>query len=161
MVIKPRHYHKVGVPFYFLIDQKREKKPRHLKAYEYTLDGYVEMSRDGRGRVLLGPTGILLGLENGRAVCYDAASGQELGDYTRVCRELEQEVAATFGQAESFGTWANGLGQAADAMFEDVYAALPAHLQRQRDELHGNVDVHPKEEPSILSFAEASQRAAG
>ncbi|HVT28153.1 MAG TPA: thiamine pyrophosphate-dependent dehydrogenase E1 component subunit alpha, partial [Lacipirellulaceae bacterium] len=51
---------------------------------------------------------------------------------------LEQEVAATFQQAESYGTTAQGLGHAAEAVFEDVYTSLPAHLQMQRDQLCGD-----------------------
>ena len=74
---------------------------------------------------------------------------------------IEQEIATTFEQAESFGTVAAGLGHAAEAMFDDVYASLPNHLQRQRDEFRTNASGPHKEEPSILSFAEASQRAAG
>jgi 2-oxoisovalerate dehydrogenase E1 component alpha subunit len=74
---------------------------------------------------------------------------------------LDAEIAATFQQAESFGTWTQGLGHAAEDLFDDVYASLPAHLQSQRDELCGNVVEPQKEEPSILSFEEASQRAAG
>jgi 2-oxoisovalerate dehydrogenase E1 component alpha subunit len=74
---------------------------------------------------------------------------------------LDAEIAATFQQAESFGTWTQGLGHAAEDLFEDVYASLPAHLQSQRDELCGNMPEQRKEEPSILSFEEASQRAAG
>ncbi len=74
---------------------------------------------------------------------------------------LESEIAATFQQAEAFGTWAEGLGHAAETLFEDVYAEVPGHLQNQRDELCGNVPVEPKEEPAILSFEEATQRAAG
>jgi 2-oxoisovalerate dehydrogenase E1 component alpha subunit len=74
---------------------------------------------------------------------------------------LDAEIAATFQQAESFGTWTQGLGHAAEDLFDDVYASLPAHLQSQRDELCGNVPEQRKEEPSILSFEEASQRAAG
>ncbi len=74
---------------------------------------------------------------------------------------LEQEAAATFQYAESYGTWAHGLGHASDAIFDDVYASLPASLQSQRDELQGDVATQQKEAPSILSFEEASQRAAG
>jgi 2-oxoisovalerate dehydrogenase E1 component alpha subunit len=74
---------------------------------------------------------------------------------------LEAEIAATFQKAESFGTWSHGLGHSTEALFEDVYASLPAHLQSQRDELCGNAATPPKEQPSILSFEEASQRAAG
>jgi 2-oxoisovalerate dehydrogenase E1 component subunit alpha len=76
-------------------------------------------------------------------------------------RALEQEVAATFQQAESFGTVTQGLGHAPEAVFDDVYQALPAHLQSQRDELCGDVAAPQKDEPSILSFEDASQRAAG
>lgn len=74
---------------------------------------------------------------------------------------LETEIAATFQRAESLGTWTQGLGHAAEDLFEDVYSSLPAHLQSQRDELCGNVPPQQKEEPAILSFEEASQRAAG
>ncbi len=74
---------------------------------------------------------------------------------------LEHEVAASFQQAESFGTVAIGLGHAAESLFDDVYATLPEHLKNQRAELLSDVNANQKEEPSILSFAEASQRAAG
>ncbi len=74
---------------------------------------------------------------------------------------LEQEVATTFQTAESFGTAANGLGHAREALFENVYAELPPHLQAQRAELQGDASVERKQEPAILSFAEASHRAAG
>lgn len=81
--------------------------------------------------------------------------------HASLCHALEQEVAATFQQAEAVGNWKQGLGHAAEAIFEDVYAALPGHLQRQRDELCGGGAAQQKDEPSILSFEEASQRAAG
>jgi 2-oxoisovalerate dehydrogenase E1 component alpha subunit len=74
---------------------------------------------------------------------------------------IEREVAVTFQQAESFGTVATGLGHSTDALFENVYAGLPSHLQRQRTELRPVATTPQKEEPSILSFAEATQRAAG
>jgi 2-oxoisovalerate dehydrogenase E1 component alpha subunit len=74
---------------------------------------------------------------------------------------LDQEVAATFQQAESFGTWSKGLGHTAETLFEDVYATLPDHLQAQRAELCGETAAEHQEVPSILSCEEASQRAAG
>jgi 2-oxoisovalerate dehydrogenase E1 component alpha subunit len=81
--------------------------------------------------------------------------------HNELSRALEQEAAATFQQAESFGTLASGLGHAAEAIFDDVYASLPAHLQSQRDELCGNAAPQHKDEPAILSFEDASQRVAG
>lgn len=74
---------------------------------------------------------------------------------------LEQEAAATFQMAESFGTAASGLGLARDAMFRDVYREMPPHLQAQRAELLGDTSVTQEDEPSILPFREAPQRAAG
>jgi 2-oxoisovalerate dehydrogenase E1 component alpha subunit len=73
---------------------------------------------------------------------------------------LEREVATTFQMAESFGTTAEGLGHDAAAMFEQVYSELPPHLQAQRAELQAGSTSARQEEPSILSFADASQRAA-
>jgi 2-oxoisovalerate dehydrogenase E1 component alpha subunit len=80
---------------------------------------------------------------------------------SRLNQALEQEAAASFQHAEAFGTWHEGLGHATDALFEDVYANVPAHLQRQRDELQGITEPQAKEEPAIFSFEEASQRAVG
>ncbi|HEX4413123.1 MAG TPA: thiamine pyrophosphate-dependent dehydrogenase E1 component subunit alpha [Lacipirellulaceae bacterium] len=74
---------------------------------------------------------------------------------------LDREIAETFQIAESFGTVADGLGHAKDSLFEQVYAELPAHLKAQRAELMSDTNASRKEEPSILSFAEASHRAAG
>ncbi len=73
---------------------------------------------------------------------------------------LEQEVTATFQMAETFGTVADGLGHANEALFEQVYAEMPPHLKAQQAELLADPSMATKEEPSILSFAEASQRAA-
>jgi 2-oxoisovalerate dehydrogenase E1 component alpha subunit len=81
--------------------------------------------------------------------------------HTELASAVEREVAMTFQHAESFGTVANGLGHATDALFEDVYASLPSHLHSQRAELRADVNTPLKVEPSVLSFAEASQRAAG
>jgi 2-oxoisovalerate dehydrogenase E1 component alpha subunit len=81
--------------------------------------------------------------------------------HSRLNEALEQEAAKSFQHAEAFGTWQEGLGHSTDALFEDVYATMPAHLQSQRDELQGNAEPQVKEEPAIYSFEEASQRAVG
>ena len=49
--------------------------------------------------------------------------------------ELEAEVAAAQKEAESYGTLLDGHIPSAATMFEDVYAEVPAHLRRQRQEL--------------------------
>jgi 2-oxoisovalerate dehydrogenase E1 component alpha subunit len=48
---------------------------------------------------------------------------------------LEQEVAASFQHAESFGTASAGLGHTTDSLFDDVYRALPVHLHDQLNEI--------------------------
>ena len=49
--------------------------------------------------------------------------------------ELEAEVAAAQKEAESYGTLLDGHIPSPATMFEDVYAEMPAHLRRQRQEL--------------------------
>jgi len=92
--IKPEHYHRVGVPIYVLVDQKKLDGPRWLVAYEHKADGYVPLPADADDRVLLRPLGIRIGLRDGRVVCWDAGTGQELGDYVRVCSQLAEAIAA-------------------------------------------------------------------
>ncbi|HEX3598680.1 MAG TPA: thiamine pyrophosphate-dependent enzyme [Lacipirellulaceae bacterium] len=76
-------------------------------------------------------------------------------------KALETEVAMTFQMAEKFGTAADGLGHTTETLFEQVYAEVPPHLQAQRAELLAETGTSQKDDVSILSFAEASQRAAG
>ena len=62
----------------------------------------------------------------------DAWSEQE---HEQVRQELEAEVGAALKEAESHGTLLDGHIPSAASMFEDVYATMPAHLRRQRQEL--------------------------
>jgi Uma2 family endonuclease len=81
VVEKFREYHQVRVPLYVLIDQVSVNAPRHVVGYRYTPARYVRMRLDRQGRLLLKPLGLLLGVEEQHAVCYDAATGERLGDY--------------------------------------------------------------------------------
>jgi 2-oxoisovalerate dehydrogenase E1 component alpha subunit len=56
-------------------------------------------------------------------------------EHRQVQLELEAEVAAAQKEAESHGTLLDGHIPSASTMFEDVYAEMPAHLRRQRQEL--------------------------
>src|SRR5262249_6132878 len=80
VVHKFDHYYRVGIPLYVLIDQEDEEGPRCLHAYRHTAAGYEEVSPDGQGRVPLPPLGLLLGMRQDRAVCFDAATGEEVRD---------------------------------------------------------------------------------
>jgi Uma2 family endonuclease len=93
LVRKYEHYHQVGVQEYVIVDREARDSPTVI-GYQYTLDGYVRIPLDERGRILLEPVGLVLGFENGRVVCFDAASGEEVGDYLQVCEALEAETAA-------------------------------------------------------------------
>lgn len=55
--------------------------------------------------------------------------------HDRMQREVEAEVIAAQKEAESYGTLATGPLPSAALMFEDVYAAMPEHLRRQRQQL--------------------------
>ncbi|HYC38485.1 MAG TPA: 3-methyl-2-oxobutanoate dehydrogenase (2-methylpropanoyl-transferring) subunit alpha [Usitatibacter sp.] len=56
-------------------------------------------------------------------------------EHEQVRLELEGEVAAAQKEAESHGTLLDGKIPSAATMFEDVYAEMPGHLRRQRQEL--------------------------
>jgi 2-oxoisovalerate dehydrogenase E1 component alpha subunit len=73
---------------------------------------------------------------------------------------LEQEAAATFRQAESFGTTTSGLGHSTESLFEDVYATVPAQLRDQLRELNAEASPQPAEQ-TILQFEDQDKRAVG
>jgi 2-oxoisovalerate dehydrogenase E1 component alpha subunit len=74
-------------------------------------------------------------------------------------RALEQEVAATFQQAESYGTVSTGHGIALESLFDDVYESVPHHLQSQLQELRAETGDRADSQ-HILPFTD-QRRAAG
>jgi colicin import membrane protein len=101
VVHKLREYHQVRVPQYVLIDQERENGPRTVVGYRYTARGYVRMRPDRHGRVLLKPLGLWLAVEEQQAVCYDAETGERLGDYSQERRAREGAEQQAREQAEA------------------------------------------------------------
>jgi len=59
---------------------------------------------------------------------WSAGQGEQLR------KEIEAEVIAAQKEAERHGTLLDGRVPPADSMFEDVYAQMPAHLRRQREQ---------------------------
>jgi 2-oxoisovalerate dehydrogenase E1 component alpha subunit len=51
-------------------------------------------------------------------------------------KQIEKEVVAVYKQAESIGTLVEGSRLPPETLFDDVYAEVPWHLRRQRDELN-------------------------
>lgn len=84
VIHKFRHYHRVRVPLNVLIDQKRENGPRWVVGNRYTAARYVPMRLDRQGRLPLKSLGLLLAVEDCRAVCYDAETGERIGGYEEV-----------------------------------------------------------------------------
>lgn len=73
---------------------------------------------------------------------------------------MEQDVAATFRQAESLGSSSDHSDFPVEALFDDVYAALPLHLRQQLAEAKSE-SSQVKHETAILPFAPNDKRAAG
>jgi hypothetical protein len=92
--IKVVHYHLAHVPLYVIVDREREEGPPRLIGYRYTEARYVRMTRDEQGRLLLKPLGVRMGVRDNRVVCYDAATDEELGDYTTIHLALGAETKA-------------------------------------------------------------------
>jgi Uma2 family endonuclease len=90
VVEKFAHYHAIGIPLYVIIDQHREGGPRTVRAYRLTAAGYVEVAPDPQGRVALPPLGLLLGIRDDRAVCFDAATGEEVEGFSEQVRGREE-----------------------------------------------------------------------
>jgi colicin import membrane protein len=91
---KPVDYHRLGIPLYVLIDQQRKHGARHLHGYRWTPSGYEELPLDAGGRLLVAPVGLQLALEDGWLACYDAATGERLGDYQEIAEALQEERTA-------------------------------------------------------------------
>jgi Uma2 family endonuclease len=117
--IKVKHYHRARVPLYIIVDRLREEGPPRLIGYRYTAARYVRMTPDERGRLLLEPLGVWLGVRDNRVVCYDAATDKELGDYTAIQRALETETDAR---------------KAAEMRAQEEAAARRAAEQREQEE---------------------------
>jgi Uma2 family endonuclease len=80
VVIKVREYYRAGVPLYVIVDQEREGRPRQVIGYRRGVRKYLRIRPDRQGRLLLEPVRLLLGLKDERAVCWDADTGEEVGD---------------------------------------------------------------------------------
>jgi Uma2 family endonuclease len=101
VVIKVDHYHRARVPFYVIVDREQEDGPIRLVGYRYTPAAYVPIPLDAQGRLWLDPVGLWLGTQGNRTVCYDGATGRELGDYTQVIQELAAAEARAAGEAQA------------------------------------------------------------
>jgi Uma2 family endonuclease len=94
VITKVNHYYRAGVPLYAIIDQAEEGGPRSLLGYRRGRSKYARMQLDEQGRLPLKPVGLLLGLRDNVAVCWDAQTGEEILDLTGMAQARSAEMEA-------------------------------------------------------------------
>jgi Uma2 family endonuclease len=120
VVIKVQEYYLAGVPLYLLVDQEHDGAPRKLICYRRGPRKYGRIRPDAQGRVLLKPLRLLVGLRDERVVCWDADTGEEIGDLTAMAQARDAETQAR---------------QAAEAALAEAQARireLETRMRRQR-----------------------------
>jgi len=100
VVKKVKEYYRAGVPLYVVIDQEEEDAPRRLLGYRRGERDYELLPVDERERLLLEPVGLLLGLRDNQAVCWDAVSGAEFQDY-HATNQARQTAEAALAAAQA------------------------------------------------------------
>jgi hypothetical protein len=88
--LKVDYFHRAGAALYVIVDRPRPDGPVKLTGYRYTPQQYEPLAPDSEGRLPLGPLGLLLGARGNRVVLYDAATGEELGDYAAVAEQRDR-----------------------------------------------------------------------
>ena len=151
VVKKFEHYHRIGIPLYVIIDQEKEGGPRRLRAYRRKPDHYAEIESDDRYRIDLPLLGLILGLRDNRAVCYDLPTGEELGDYARIAREWE-EAKRRLEEADRLHE------EREKVMEEQVLARQQA--QRTADEARREADRQRHEAERALKEADRQREEA-
>jgi Uma2 family endonuclease len=105
--IKPDFYHRAQVPLYVIADVLEEdEETRHVEliGYRYAPAGYQRIAPDARGWIWLDLLGLWLGVVQDprlgcdRLACFDAETGEEIGDYQAISQAL---AAARAAQAEA------------------------------------------------------------
>lgn len=80
--------------------------------------------------------------------------------HAQLDQALEQEAIATFEHAEAYGALGDTDALPLATIFEDVYANLPDHLQRQLAELQAEFANQDDDTPTV-PFVKPQQRAVG
>lgn len=131
VVTKVREYYRARVPLYLIVDQQRAGGPRELVYYRRGARRFVRVPPDEQGRVLLEPVRLLVGLRDNRVVCWDADTGEEIGDITALDRDRQ---AAEQGRqiAEQARQAVAGALAAETQARQAVQAALAAETQARQ-----------------------------
>ncbi|MGO9923011.1 MAG: hypothetical protein ACLQIB_50990 [Isosphaeraceae bacterium] len=172
---KPDFYHRAKkVPLYVIADvleEDEETRRLELIGYRYAPAGYERIAPDARGWIWLDPLGLWLGVVQDprlgcdRLACFDADSGEEIGDYQAISQALAAATAAQ-AQAEA-GAQAEILArEAAEArVHAEPGARTQAEAQaqaearaRQQAEAGAQAEARVREEAEARVHAEAEAR---
>jgi len=136
VVEKRGHYQVIGIPWYLIVDQEREHGPRRLVLLKNTPAGWVEIPPRPDGRVLLEPVNVLIGLEDNRLVCYDPATGEEIGNFTAqtLARQAAEEKVGLEAEARKAAEDKARAESEARKLAEEKLRTLEAELQRLRSQ---------------------------
>jgi hypothetical protein len=151
--IKVEYYHRAGVPLYVIVDRPRPEGPVQLIGYRHTPQRYEPLAPDAEGRLPLAPLGLLLGARGNRVVLYDAATGEELGDYAAITAQRDRaqearQAAEARAQEEADARQAESRArEEAEARARDAEAQL-AELQARLRALEGPRQGPPGTPPS-------------
>ncbi len=101
--IKLIYYHRADVPWYIIADVVEEDEDHRrieLIAYRHEPGGYRRVAADHRGWIWVETIGLWLGVVPdsrggySRLACFEPETGQEVGDYSAVTRQLEAQIEA-------------------------------------------------------------------
>jgi Uma2 family endonuclease len=133
---KLEEYHLLGIPFYFIIDQRfvRRRHILQLLGYRYTPVGYEAIVPNGRGWLWMEPVRAWLGLDGDRPVCYDEA-GELIRNYGQIAEGEQTALARADAEAEARiaaeqrADAESAAREAAEARLRELEATL-RHLQQ-------------------------------
>ena len=156
---KPVDYHRLGIPLYVLIDQQRKHGPRHLHGYRWTPSGYEELPLDAGGRLLLESVGIQLALEDGWLACYDADTGERLGDYQEIAEALQEERTARHVAEEQRRQETAARQIAEERQQQETAARQAAEVREQREAAARQIaEERQRQEAAARQTAEEQRR---
>jgi colicin import membrane protein len=123
-------YHRARVPVYVIVDRLTDTGPWQLHGYQHAPGKYLEMPKDGRGRLWLEDIGVWLAVEGQKIVCYDGVTDEPIGDYRQTRQQfLEARLQAGDAQVRAAEAQARAAEAQARAEAEKSRADAEAHAR--------------------------------
>ncbi len=86
---KFKAYHELGISCCVILDRVASDDDWSVVGYQHTPRRYLKMPTDERGRLWLGDLGVWLGVKDHKVVCWDGVTGEEIGDYVAMSKQLK------------------------------------------------------------------------